>query len=142
VEALMPDLLVIGPVYKMHAGDPNDEPSARTVAQVLDQARDVCGSALLIEAHSPHGNGQGKRPVRPFGSSLWLRWPEFGYGLRLRDDESDADRLRLMDFKAWRGPRDEREWPSRLRAGQSSSGGPVWPWVDDSDTPVEWRAAR
>lgn len=120
VETLHPDLLVIGPIYKLHASDPNDERSARAVAAALDRAR-TYGTALLIETHSPHGSGLSKRPLRPVGSSLWLRWPEFGFGIRPADT-NDAELRRLVDVEDWRGARDEREWPEQLETGGS------WPW--------------
>nr|DAN96755.1 MAG TPA: replisome organizer [Caudoviricetes sp.] len=40
-----------------------------------------------LEHHSPHAApGMTQRSVRPIGSSLWLRWPEFGMGIRPRPD--------------------------------------------------------
>lgn len=122
VEQIRPSLLCIGPVYKLHSANPNEEEPARKVAKVLDQVR-AMGCALVIETHAGHGSGMlAHRPVRPAGASLWLRWPEFGYGLRLADDDLAAQERR-MDLVAWRGPRDEREWPKQLVAGEP------WPWV-------------
>ena len=123
VERIQPDLLVIGPVYRLSDSDPNEEKSAREVTQVLDRCRAVNGCALIAETHSPHGSNVGIRPVRPIGSSLWLRWPEFGYGIRPAD-APDAKERRLVDFIPWRGPRDERTWPEQLEAGKP------WPWVE------------
>lgn len=121
------DLLVIGPLYRMHAGvaakgDIGGEDAARKVTQALDEIRHRAGVALLMETHAPHGDGH-FRDLRPFGSSVWLRWPEFGVGLR-QDPESDSpDRFLL---KHWRGPRDARVWPRLMlkNAGR-------WPWTPD-----------
>ena len=66
--------------------------------------------------------GDGERNVRPIGASLWLRWPEFGYGLRPASGFDPAERL--VDFVGWRGDRDVRNWPKQLRAGS------LWPWED------------
>lgn len=124
VEKLQPQMLIIGPVYRLHAGNPNDEELARKVTVVIDEARATAGCAVLMEAHAPHHNGFGKhRDLRPAGSSLWKRWPEFGYGLRPVDDEASAlnDRARVM--VAWRGARDERNWPSHVKQGAD------WPWM-------------
>jgi hypothetical protein len=115
-----PDVLIMGPLYKLHAGDPNEEMPARTVAAAIDTLRGRFGITFISEAHSPHGEGV-HRPVRPIGASLWLRWPEFGYGLRPVPDEPNS-----MLFVPWRGPRDEREWPTRLVRG----GEGAWPWMD------------
>jgi len=123
VEKLKPELLTIGPIYRLHSGDPNSEELARKVSVVIDEARATSGCAVWMEAHSPHHNGFGNhRALRPLGSSLWMRWPEFGYGIRLADDET-AKHERLMNVVSWRGPREERSWPVQIRRG------PDWPWV-------------
>ncbi|MDP8958289.1 MAG: hypothetical protein M3N51_03605, partial [Actinomycetota bacterium] len=83
----------------------------RAVAGHLDRLRASYGVALLLEAHSPYGSG-GSGPRRPYGGSLWSRWPEFGLHLA----ESGV-------LSHWRGARDEREWPSALTRGGE------WPWI-------------
>lgn len=115
-----PDLLVIGPLYRMHAGDMAKEEPARALTRVLDDIRARHGCALVIETHAGHGAGMGVRDLRPVGSSLFRRWPEFGYGLRPKDDDGA-----VMRFVAWRGARDERDWPAELRRG----GPQEWPWA-------------
>ena len=51
--------------------------------------------------------------MAPRGSSALLGWPEFGYGMRKHEGMSD-----YCDFIPWRGARDERAWPARMkRAG-------------------------
>lgn len=116
-----PDVLVIGPWYHLHSGSPNDEELGRKVIKAIDHARTQVGCAVIMEAHSPHAAQDSKRPVRPIGSSILLRWPEFGYGLRFPDD-ADPDHC---DFVPWRGARDVRDWPTALRRG----GEGAWPWV-------------
>lgn len=123
VESIRPDFLVIGPVYRLHAGDPNSEELARKVSVVIDEARAAADCAVWMEAHAPHHNGfNTHRALRPVGSSLWMRWPEFGYGIRLADDET-AKQERLMNVVSWRGPREERSWPVQIKQGAD------WPWV-------------
>jgi hypothetical protein len=114
-----PELVVIGPLYKMSAGDPTSEEVARKVSAVLDDLRTSHEFALIIEAHSPHAAGGGRRPQRPYGASMWLRWPEFGIYL----DASGS-------LTHWRGARDERDWPTTLRRGGE------WPWTT-TDNPRE-----
>lgn len=127
VEDFKPDLLIIGPIYRLHAGDPNSEEHARKVSVVLDEARATAGCAVFMEAHAPHHNGFGQhRTLRPVGSSLWMRWPEFGFGLRPVEDEKsaeDGDGARGRRFLPWRGMRDERNWPRFLKQGEK------WPWI-------------
>jgi hypothetical protein len=111
-----PDILIIGPLYKLMNDNPNDEATARACTVALDLVRTRGRCALLLEAHAGHAtSGMTDRPVRPTGSSLWLRWPEFGYGLR-RAKTDDAHEFRRVEFVAWRGARGERDWPSELIA--------------------------
>lgn len=132
VEAVVPDLIVTGPIYKMHYGNPNDEEPVRAVATVLDRARALYGSALLIETHSPHSDGASReRPLRPLGSTLWMRWPDYGFGIRLvhskdKAQQEEIRRQRLVDRLDWRVARDTRSWPKRLQAGKDDQ---AWPWV-------------
>ncbi|MFI2349739.1 DnaB-like helicase N-terminal domain-containing protein [Streptomyces sp. NPDC019443] len=136
VEKIQPDFMVIGPIYRLHAGDPNSEELARKVSVVIDEARATSGCAVWMEAHAPHQNGfSNQRALRPLGSSLWMRWPEFGYGIRLADDEM-AKKERLMNVVSWRGPREERSWPVQIKQGAD------WPWVRyDPHAGSGWGAA-
>jgi hypothetical protein len=155
---LKPDLVIIGPWYRLFVGNPNEEDLTRKVVSTIDQARARYGFTTLMEAHSPHSDGfksnkmGGVRPVRPTGSSLLLRWPEFGYGLSFRDpgpehvpQPGDAPiqpgmpDLNYADFLAWRGARDEREWPVALRRSNDPDN---WPWLpceprDANNHPIE-----
>lgn len=133
IETVMPDVLVIGPIYQLHSGDPNDEKHARAVTVALTEARTTARCALLMEAHAPHANGYGPRALRPAGSSLWMRWPEFGYGIRPVEDERSADEDRARRLVPWRGARDERQWPEFLRQGHGHN---AWPWVPYQ--PIDW----
>lgn len=131
VAAIQPSILVTGPVYRLHAKNPNDEEPARKVAAVLDRCRAAANCALVLEAHAGHAlDGSGRRSVRPTGTSMWLRWPEFGYGIRPTDEYTPENRL--VDFVPWRGDRDERDWPTRLRTGGS------WPWQVATDPNAQW----
>ena len=126
VTAHKPDLLVIGPFYRLHAADMNEEKSARKVVSVLDAVRVKADCALITEAHAGHGAGT-DRSVRPTGSSLLLRWPEFGYGLKPATDQADEHgHFRVMAVKAWRGPREERAWPAEVMWGTHDHD---WPWI-------------
>lgn len=119
-----PDLLVIGPAYKLYVGGANsrEEDLARQVTATLDALREEFGFALILEHHSPHAAPGQKRTVRPIGSTLWQRWPEFGFGLLASDRASD-DR-RVAEVRHWRGMREDRPWPRELEQGTTL------PWVD------------
>lgn len=115
VERVKPDLIVIGPLYQLHDDDPSDERAAKKLARVLEAANGICGSALVVEAHTPHSDGPHGNLLRPYGASLWKRWPEFGYCLK---PVAGGNKLmRESEFKAWRGPREERAWPAQFTAG-------------------------
>lgn len=120
-----PDLLVLGPLYRLHYANMNDETAARELVRVLDGLRTRYGFALLTEAHPGHAeDGAGERRMRPAGSSLFLRWPEFGFGLR-RSKNSQGHHPDLVDVVAWRGSREQRQWPQRLKHGAPNE----LPWV-------------
>ena len=119
VDSVTPDLLLIGPIYKLANGDPTEEQSAKPVAMALDRIRDTTDCAILLEAHAAKApTGQRRRPHEPYGWSGWLRWPEVGLWL-------DKD----GDLTPWRGAREEREWPRELERGGT------WPWTPSQSGP-------
>jgi hypothetical protein len=101
IGACTPDVVMIGPLYKMQTGNTNDEEGARDLALFVDRLRAKYGFAVIIEAHT----AKSENATMPAGSSVWERWPEFGFFLAL------DGRLRH-----WRGPREEREWPEAFVA--------------------------
>lgn len=124
VVAHQPDVCFVGPLYKLQRADMKDEQAARITVAALDAVRLRANCAMVIESHSGHGEWNKARSVRPIGSSLFLRWPEFGYGLKPYEGTDEMTRSPLR-FSAWRGPRDERAWPDYVRRG----GPGEWPWV-------------
>ncbi len=120
-----PDLLVIGPLYRLIPRAIQSDDDAAPVIAALDGLR-ARGCALVMEAHAGHArDGAGDRDLRPRGSSALMGWPEFGFGLRLLPAEDDDGQVRAAVVR-WRGDRDERAWPATLRRGGA------WPWVDDN----------
>lgn len=119
-----PDLLVIGPAYKLYTGGSTtrEEDLARQVTSVLDGLREEFGVALILEHHSPHGMQGHTRETRPIGSSLWRRWPEFGIGLAPTSKHNKD--YREVEVVHWRGARDQRPWPKHLESGG------FLPWSD------------
>jgi hypothetical protein len=118
IAATAPDLVVAGPLYRMHRHDVGEEPAARALVDALDRLRVKHGFTLICEAHSGHaGEHAGKRKLRPVGSSLFLRWPEFGYGIRAFGDAVGEEHPSIVEVVAWRGSREERHWPLLLKHG-------------------------
>lgn len=114
-----PKLVALGPVYKAYSrsGRETDEHVASEVQAVLDDLRTRFGCALVLEHHAPQASN-GVRDLRPFGSSLWLRWPETGLKLAPHRDIRGA-----LIVGRWRGDRTVTAWPDELRRGD------VWPWA-------------
>ncbi|MGX5770804.1 AAA family ATPase [Microbacterium trichothecenolyticum] len=120
IDAAEPDVLLIGPLYKLVPRAIKDDDDAAPVLAALDNLRER-NVALLIEAHAGHttsGKG-GERDLRPRGSSALLGWPEFGFGLR---KEAEHHGRKVTSLVRWRGDRELRAWPTKLTQGQ------LWPW--------------
>jgi hypothetical protein len=109
LDAWQPDLVVIGPLYRLVPRALQTDDDTAPVLAALDTIRDH-GCALLMEAHAGHAMGKGgTRDLRPRGSSSLLGWPEFGYGMKSIGTEG------YCDLVPWRGNREERNWPQRMR---------------------------
>lgn len=137
VTAHQPDILFIGPFYRLHNANINEELPARRTVAVLDAVRNAVDCALVIEAHAGHGEMGKGRSVRPVGSSLLLRWPEFGIGLAPSVDPEPGRSCMDVEVRHWRGQRDQRQWPSYLSWGDPGD----WPWQVTLGPPVKGRAA-
>ena len=117
IDVHKPDVLFIGPLYKLVSKAINSDDDAAPLIVALDSLRER-NVALVMEAHAGHAIGaSGHRDLRPRGSSALLGWPEFGLGLRPSSDSEG-----VVDVIRWRGDRDVREWPKQMYRGSS------WPW--------------
>ena len=121
IEQIKPDLLVMGPLYKsfLDPGNKTSEAVAIEVVKYLDTIRAVYGCALWLEHHAPLGESAQTRNLRPFGSAVWSRWPEFG--ISLQPDPMAVGEY-VYDVKHFRGERDERQWPLKMKRGKK------WPF--------------
>lgn len=132
-----PDLIIVGPAYKLMAGDPQRDSDVLGLLSALDEARTAHNAAVLVETHAPHGSdAAGSRIVRPYGSSVWLRWPEIGLGLKRGPADQGASYVTEFQVDHWRGQREERDWPELLERGVQNQ----MPW-----SPVDsgyWETAR
>lgn len=123
-----PDLVVLGPLYKLFTSDDKWEQGARTVTTILDDLRTRLGFALVLETHAPQGMA-GHRQLRPIGSSLWMRWPDFGISFCPTEQKPE-----VVKVTTWKG-RDERSWPRFLGRGAG------FPWVPCDDPAAEARSS-
>jgi len=117
IEEVQPQMLVIGPLYKafLDPGGRTSESVALEVAKYLDTIRTVYNCSLWIEHHAPLGSTMSTRDLRPFGSAVWSRWPEFGISLQ-PDPTALGDYV--YDVKHFRGAREERPWPLKMKRGK------------------------
>jgi replicative DNA helicase len=135
VTATAPDLLVIGPMYRLSKVDVRDEQAAKELTDTIDLLRVRHNLTVVIETHAGHStNSTGTRHLRPLGSSLFMRWPEFGYGLRTAPEAAHEEHPSVVEVGAWRGARDERNWPQRLRHGKTLPWEPADPEYWDRPT--------
>jgi hypothetical protein len=117
IVACQPQLVLLGPIYKVLIGVANDEEPNRELVKFLDRLRGRYGFAVLLEMHTPHD------AKRPYGWSGWKRWPEFGLHL---DEGGKLER--------WRGDREARAWPEQLIRG--APGGWLWtPGIPIAEAP-------
>ncbi|MFJ4286433.1 AAA family ATPase [Paenarthrobacter nicotinovorans] len=120
VDEHQPEILCIGPIYKLSPTALKNDEEAAPVIAALDSLRDR-GLVLIIEAHAPKmSNGQ--RDLAPRGSAALMGWPEFGFGLAPADDDQS-----MADVVRWRGDRETgRAWPKQMyRSGP-------FPWTGDT----------
>lgn len=117
LDDVKPDLLVLGPLYKafLDPGTKTSEAVAIEVVKYLDTIRTVYNCALWLEHHAPLGSSMTTRELRPFGSAVWSRWPEFG--LSLVPDPMAVGEY-IYDVKHFRGERDVRQWPLKMKRGK------------------------
>lgn len=119
VDEHQPEILFIGPIYRLVPNGINSDDDAAPLIAALDTLRDR-GLVLVMEAHAPKGQ-PGERNLAPRGSAALMGWPEFGFGLAPKQDGSGADIVR------WRADRDaKREWPVELDRWSQL------PWVADT----------
>jgi hypothetical protein len=118
-----PELVAAGPTYKLarRAARESDEDMAGDVQAILDRLRDRYGFALILEHHAPKAVAGAERVLEPIGTSLWLRWPDLGIGMR-----PVKDRPSVLTLGRFRGDRYRVAWPDELhRAGPQD----LWPWT-------------
>lgn len=116
-----PDILYMGTAYKLTDVSDETHRSVRAIQSVVDRIRQEVGCSVIVEHHAGHGHMNDRNNMRPEGSSYWLRWPDFGYGMQ---PLVTTDRKRLMRLGAWRGDRaTDRDFPVAVKQGA------VMPWV-------------
>lgn len=118
VSHVKPQVVCLGPVYKSYQrkAHESDEDAVGELQAVFDALRARYGFALVLEHHAPKKQGH-VRELDPYGTSLWLRWPEMG--VKLIPNESFTE----LTLGRYRPDRVKAVWPELLRRGTN------WPWV-------------
>ena len=131
VNAHKPALVVIGPLYNLANKDLSEHAVVNEMKSAINEARGISGSAFIMEHHAPHrGNGDKERAVRPYGSSTFLKWPDFGYGLKPEEIEG------YYELQKTRFPRvRSRHFPGWMRWGKP--GTLEWPWEAVTDAEAD-----
>ncbi len=116
IERVEPALVCLGPLYKsfVDVGAKTSEALAVEIAKYLDYLRTTYRFALWIEHHAPLG-GSGGRELRPFGSAVWSRWPEFGWTL---EPDVTAEEAHVYKWGRFRNDREPRHRPVKVRRGK------------------------
>lgn len=122
-----PQLVCLGPAYKTYRRrTDSDEDAVRDLLDHLDSFRTRHRFALAIEHHGAKRQGD-VRELEPYGTSLWLRWPELGFRLMplTTDGKVAKTRTGRLGVWGWRGDRLPCDWPEDIRRGSMSD---QYPW--------------
>ena len=115
-----PDILYMGTAYKLTDVSDETHRSVRAIQSVVDRIRQEVDCTVIVEHHAGHGHMNDRNNMRPEGSSYWLRWPDFGYGMQPLPTDNGR---RLMRLGAWRGDRaTDRQFPVAVKQSD------VMPW--------------
>ena len=110
-----PQLVILGPLYKAFRapdGKTDGESTADEVAKFLDRMSRKHGFAIWIEHHAPFGAGGKSRDLRPYGTSYWQRWPEYG-----KNFWRDPKEPHIIHVDKFRNDRSLVYWPKKLIIG-------------------------
>jgi replicative DNA helicase len=117
-----PQLMFMGSVYKLASEGDKHEASFNAISRTVDRIRAETGAAVILEAHTGHGfnNDRSKGSgMRPDGSSRWMRWPEYGFGMVPMGKQYPG----VTELVPFRGARDDSVvWPKGLKRGS------ILPW--------------
>ena len=116
-----PDILYMGTAYKLTNTTDDAHRSVRAIQSIVDKIREELDCSVIVEHHAGHGSNNDRNNMRPEGSSYWLRWPDFGYGMK---PILQPNGRRLMKLQPWRGDRStDRSFPVGMRQSDAM------PWV-------------
>lgn len=121
IRAYAPELLILGPLKNLTKDNLSAHETVSSLRWTINEARSICESAVIMEHHAPlRMTGDRERELRPYGSGLFLGWPDFGYAMKPTEHEG------VFEWQAFRGDRVRgRNWPDSLRWGKPNE----YSWV-------------
>ena len=124
MHASQPELLVMGPIYNLAAEDVSSHSVVGRLKSTINKARALYSTAVVMEHHAPHkGPNDTARAVRPYGSSTFLKWPDYGYGFKPMEGQDEVYEFEKQRYDRVRG----RAYPSHMRNGTPNTD--EFPWV-------------
>lgn len=123
VNAYNPHLIVMGPLKNLSEENLASHEAVHSLRRCINEARAINECAVIMEHHAPlRMAGDKRRELRPYGSGLFLGWPDFGYALEPTDAKG------IYEWKPFRGDRVRgRNWPEGLKWGSSAD---QLPWEE------------
>lgn len=128
VNAYRPELIVLGPLKNLVQDNLSSHETVNGLRNTINQVRAINEAAVIMEHHAPlRMTGDRVRELRPYGSGLFLGWPDFGYALAPSEVEG------RYDWKPFRGDRVRgRHWPDGFKWGRRGSLDLPWEPTYDS----------
>lgn len=121
LQKVRPEIVFAGPLYKMFRKKPREdhEEAALEFTQIIDDLRVRYNFAIMLEAHAPKASGGGYRELSPTGSSVFMRWPEFGISLDVVGGATMTSDTYEIEVSRFRRDREIADWPQKLFRGKS-----------------------
>lgn len=117
-----PEIVFIGPMYKCYRRSRNEdmEQAALEFTEVIDAFRVRYNFAIVLEHHAPKASSGAFREMNPFGSSLFLRWPELGITMEMDGGEGMTDDRYELTIGRFRRDRVKNDWPQKIERNPRS----------------------
>jgi hypothetical protein len=120
------EIVFAGPLYKLFKRQRGEDMEQATIefTEIIDELRVRYGFAIMLEHHAAKGK-DGHRELVPFGSSVFLRWPEFGLTMEPIGPVEPNDENYTLKLGRFRRDRERADWPDDI---ERRAGAKV-PWI-------------
>lgn len=116
IHAYRPELVILGPLKNLVEDNLASHETVNLLRRCINEARAINECAVIMEHHAPlRMAGDKKRELRPYGSGLFLGWPDFGYAMEPTEHDG------IYEWRPFRGDRVRgRNWPEGFRWGNGN----------------------